>query len=110
MSMQFKLIGGLFLLLVLAGDNNGQPDKENPKGGAFTGKAIAVHVKSQAIVPLDQPTIKTFGERTFVIGQVPNRATKLWLPLVDVLKIEEFADLDELSKHYQIGAAPKKKP
>jgi hypothetical protein len=76
--MKLNLVVGLSVLL-LAGIVLGQePAKEK---AVFTGKAIAVFVKGESIVPLEQPRFHTVGTYSFLVGQVPNRKTTVWLPL-----------------------------
>src|SRR5687767_256093 len=91
----------------LAQAPNQPPTKEAP---AFVGQAIFVMIKhpTQDHQFLERPQIRTFGERSFLIGHAVHTKTRVWIPLADVARIEEFADMEELTKHYRIGNPPKK--
>src|SRR3954447_11568776 len=104
-------------LLAASGASRGQDGKASAelKDGsksAFTGKAIFVETNSQSLqnVLLEDPQVKTLGERTFVVGRVVNSTRRCWIPLSNVDRIEEFADVEEMGKYYKLGRRPEKVP
>ena len=103
----------LFGSLALAGLWTVCLAQEPPAGKdepAFVGKAVFVMIKhpTQDHMFLERPQIRTFGERSFLIGQMVHSKTRAWIPLADVARIEEFADVEALAKQYRIGDPPKK--
>lgn len=117
MTRHYGSIGCAAVLLATLGvafaQDGEAPAKSKESGKSpFTGKALFVQMKqghSPGSVPLEEPQVKTLGERTFLIGRVVNGTRRFWLPLADVARIEEFADVEELGKHYQIGRPAEKK-
>ncbi len=114
MSRQRAWVCGAVVLLALLGAGPGwsgdAPAAGKPAEATFTGKAIAVHLKGQpsAISLLEEPQIRTVGDCTFLIGRVAQGHQRMWLPLADVARIEEFADVEALGKHYRLGQPPQK--
>jgi hypothetical protein len=78
----------------------------------FTGKAIFVQTRepSRQNLLLEEPQVKELGNRSFLVGRVVQGETRFWLPLADVARIEEFASVEELGKHYQLGRPAEKRP
>jgi hypothetical protein len=82
------------------------PSEAKDSGEAtFTGKAILVQTKgsSNQILKLQEPQIKPLGDHSFLVGRAVHGQTRFWVPLADVARIEEFANVEELGKHYQLG-------
>ncbi|MBN9522125.1 hypothetical protein J0H58_27005 [bacterium] len=78
-----------------------------PEG--FTGSAVVVWLKgANEGVRLEAPEVRTAGDRAFLVGREPGETRRQWLPLADVVRVEEFADLQELGRRYPPGRPPAK--
>jgi hypothetical protein len=94
----------------LAQDANSSKSEHH---GAFSGKAAFVRLKNavRPTLAVEDPQIQTFGETSFMIGRAaegPVRSVRLWVPISDVLEIEEFSDVKEMGKWYKLSPAPTK--
>src|SRR6266567_1662746 len=69
--------------------------------------AIKVVTKNQSFEYLTWPKAERMGGRVFVGGYRVNSNASVWLPLDDVVLIEEYSSLEEMVKAYP-GLAPKK--
>jgi hypothetical protein len=94
----------------LAQDSNSSKSEHH---GAFSGKAAFVRLKNagRPTLAVEDPQIQTFGEISFLIGRAaegPMRSVRLWVPISDVLEIEEFSDDKEMGRWYKLSPAPTK--
>jgi hypothetical protein len=111
MSIQRAAILGALISGALMGASFAEepsPSKSETHHDAFTGKALFVRLKNpgRSTVVLEDPQIQTFGENSFLIGRAvegPVRSLRIWVPLSDVLEIEEFTDLKEMGKWYKLS-------
>ncbi len=80
-----------------------------PGPAGFTGAAVVVWLKdAKEGVRLEGPEVRTAGDRAFLVGREPGGTRRQWLPLADVARVEEFADLQELGRRYPPGRPPAK--
>jgi len=116
MSIPRAALLGALICCVLLGAGLAQdstPAKSEGHHDAFSGKALFIRLRnpSRSTVAVEDPQIQTFGESSFLIGRAaegPVRSVRLWLPLSDVLEIEEFADVKEMGKWYKLSPVPAK--
>lgn len=109
-SCAVAIVGAVVAVSVWAADKpkNGEakPDK------AFEGKAIWVQTKlpTRPSTALEEPQLKRLGERWFVVGKpvgVDALSSRTWIPLEDVVAIEEFSSREEMGKYYRLLTPPK---
>jgi hypothetical protein len=92
---------------------NANSSKSESHHDAFSGKAAFVRLKNQGqpTLAVEDPQIQTFGENSFLIGRAaegPVRSVRLWVPISDVLEIEEFSEVKEMGRWYKLSPAPAK--
>ncbi len=107
---------GMILVLALVSSSLAQninlPKTESHEANPFSGKALFVTMRGGIEAhSLEDPELRRLGEREFVVGQSAERsngiARRVWLPLGEIWKIEEFTDAKEMAKVYRFEAATK---
>ncbi len=106
------ILAAIFTTLLIAGMCTSKTSRADaPDTSDFSGKAVFVHRReANWSGGLLNPRIRTFGVQSFLIGRPiggPTQASALWIPLTDIIEIEEFADAHEMGKSYRLpdGAA-----
>jgi hypothetical protein len=56
---------------------------------------------------LSEPKVYRLGDRPFVVGRRFTSTALVWLPLSDVKMIEEFPNLEEMSKVHRVPGTKK---
>jgi hypothetical protein len=98
----------LVLTIANAGPVRAQAsDKEITVVKPFHGAALFVRLKSNAdaSVSIENPEVRSLAGLPFLVGHpldASQNAGSIWMPLSDVLGIEEFADAKELARRYKI--------
>jgi hypothetical protein len=111
MSGQRALVGVLLAAVAVVGLALGSGPLRAADTGEyrFEGKAARVSVKGP-VGPemfIEQPRVRMLGDRPFVVGKPVGGRGLVWLPLADVILIEEFADVKEMGKVYRLPGAGK---
>jgi hypothetical protein len=113
MSMQRRLVLGAVALLVLLGASlawsDDTPGAGKPAAVAFTGKAVHVKAKGLDGLLLEEAQLKVLGDRLFLTGKDVEDGFRVWVPMSDIVKIEEFADVGQLKKQYTFRVLPDRK-
>jgi hypothetical protein len=80
-----------------------------PGPDGFTGTALLVWLRDTPEgVRMEGPEVRTVGDRAFLVGREAGGTRRHWLPLAEVVRIEEFADLQELNRRHPAGRLPGK--
>jgi hypothetical protein len=106
-------IGGI-VLVVVAVAVAGYVRSQQPVGGPgerndFQGKILAVSVRAvNTMLVLEQARIRPLGGQPFLVGKFLDdpsvkgpRGRTTWLALIDVLRIVEFDNVEQLKKAYE---------
>lgn len=86
-----------------------------PVEKSFAGKAACVQLEKAngPFLFLEDPEVKTFGNHTFLIGAVisPDKKAprvRRWIPIAQVIMLEEFATVDDMGKMYRFNPTAEK--
>lgn len=102
------VIGVVFVaLLGVALWRTPEPVKAAEDRGFDSKVAIKVIMKNHMFEYLTHPEIRRVGGRAFIYGWRQGAPGAAWLPVEDVVFIEEHSSLEEMLKVYP-GLAPKK--
>jgi hypothetical protein len=101
------VLGGAAVLL--AGQVRSQPATSAPDKSEFQGKILAVSLRSAtAVVVLEKALIRPLAGQPFLVGKYLDdpsvkgpRGRTTWLALIDVVRIVEFDDVEQLKKAYE---------
>jgi hypothetical protein len=88
-----------------------QTDPPAPERNDFSGKILAVSMRAAATpVVLEQARIRPLAGQPFLVGKSLDhpglkgpRGRTTWLALIEVVRIVEFDDVDQLKRAYEIG-------
>jgi hypothetical protein len=116
MSIRSMMVWGLLASLALLSAGVCQETKttrSDRNADVFSGKAVFVTIakNSDRNVGLQDPEIRTLGDRSFLVGRDPDASSIkkwIWVPLSEVREIEEFVDVKAMAAVYRIGAADAK--
>jgi hypothetical protein len=89
---------------------SGVPGPEVKPAPAFEGKAVVVQTKGNVTYYLERPTVKRLADRPFVVGRGVGRTkpAMVWVPVDEVVMVDEFADVGEMSRWYRLDAGPER--
>jgi hypothetical protein len=85
--------------------------EDQPAKGDFAGKIVQVQTRSGTTTTLEQVHVRKLGGQAFLVGRVVKDTApaqeaagiRTWLAVSEVVRLTEFADLDQLKKLTQTG-------